>query len=75
MKDTEPLDDFCMKLNALVTNISAMGEEIEENYVVKKLLRAVPSKFLQITSTIEEFGDTEKMTLEEVVGSLKAHEE
>lgn len=75
MGDTEQLDDFYMKLNGLVTNIRALGEEIEEAYVVKKLLRAVPTKFLQIASTIEQFGDVETMSVEETVGSLKAHEE
>lgn len=56
-------------------NIRALGEGIEEAYVVKKLLRAVPTKFLQIASTIEKFGNLDTMTLEETVGSLKAHEE
>lgn len=75
MKDTELIDDFCMKLNGLVTNIRSLGETVDESYVVKKLLRAVPAKFLQITSTIEQFGDLEAMSIEEAVGSLKAHEE
>lgn len=75
MKDSEQLGDFSLKLNRLVTNIRALGEEITESYVVKKLLRAVPSKFLQITSTLEQFGDLENMSVEEAVGSLKAHEE
>ncbi|KAL8097180.1 hypothetical protein AgCh_030333 [Apium graveolens] len=75
MKDSELIDDFCMKLNGLVTNIRALGETIDETYVVKKLLRSVPSRFLHITATIEQFGDLEKMTIEEAVGSLKAHEE
>lgn len=75
MKDTEQLDDFCMRLNGLVTNIRALGEEIEEAYVVKKILRAVPTKFLQIASAIEQFRNLEQMYVEETVGSLKAHEE
>lgn len=52
-----------------------MGETVEESYVVKKLLRSVTPKFLQITSTIEQFGDLEVMSVEEAVGSLKAHDE
>ncbi|XP_074328211.1 uncharacterized protein LOC141666112 [Apium graveolens] len=64
-----------MKLNSLVTNIRALGEEAEESYVVKKVLRAVPTKFLQIGSKIEQFGNVEEMSIEETVGSLKAHEE
>lgn len=74
-KETEALDDFCMRLNGLVTTIRALGEEIQEAYVVKKLLHAVPSKFLPIVSTIEQFGNLETMSMEEAVGSLKAHEE
>ncbi|XP_074326838.1 uncharacterized protein LOC141664780 [Apium graveolens] len=75
MKDTEAFADFNMKLNVLVTTIRSLGAEIKEDYVVKKLLRAVPNKFLQIASTIEQFGDLETMSVEETVGSLKAHEE
>lgn len=75
MKENEIIDYFSMNLNGLVTNIKALGENISEAYVVKKLLRAVPAKFLQITSTLEQFGDLETMTIEEAVGSLKAHEE
>lgn len=48
---------------------------MDESYTVKKFLRSVSSKFLQITSTIEQFGDLKTMTMEEAVGSLKAHEE
>lgn len=46
MKDTYQLDEFYMKLNGLVTNIRALGDKMEETYVVKKLLRGVPSKYL-----------------------------
>lgn len=75
MEETEPLDEFYMKINSLVTNIRALGETLEKAYVVKKLLRAVPSKLLQIASAIKQFGNLEEMSMEEVIGSLKAHEE
>ena len=75
MSDSEKIEDFHMRMNCLVTNIRALGETMEESYVVKKLLCSVPARFLQITSTLEQFGDMEKMTIEEAVGSLKAHEE
>ncbi|XP_074322745.1 uncharacterized protein LOC141659716 [Apium graveolens] len=75
MKDSEQLDDFCLKLNGLVANIRALGESIGEEYVVKKILRAVPTKFLQIASALEQFGNLETMSIAEVIGSLKAHEE
>lgn len=75
MKDSEQIDEFYLKLNGLVSNIRALGDEMKESYVVKKLLRAMPSRFLQILSTLEQFGDLETLSVEEVVGSLKSHEE
>ena len=75
MKESELVNDFCMRLNGLGTNIRVLGEEVSESYVVEKLLRSVPPKFLQITSTIEQCGDLDKMMVEEAVVSLKAHEE
>lgn len=38
MNESEQLGDFCMKLNGLVSTIRALGEEMNEAYVVKKLL-------------------------------------
>lgn len=75
MKEAKQLDGFYMKSNSLVINIRVLGEKMEEAYVVKKLLRAVPSKFLLIAYAIEQFGNLEEMSIEEVVGSPKAHEE
>ncbi|XP_074324194.1 uncharacterized protein LOC141659023 [Apium graveolens] len=75
MKDNEQIDEFYLKLNGLVINIRALGEPITESYMDKKMLRAVPTRFLQIVSTLEQFGDLEKITLEEIVSSLKIHEE
>lgn len=75
MKETETIDDFSMNINDIVRNIPALGETMDEAYVAKKLLRVVPGKFLQIASTIKQFADLETMTVEEVIGRLKAHEE
>lgn len=35
----------------------------------------LPTKYLQIASTIKQFGNIEEMTVEETMGQLKAHEE
>lgn len=48
---------------------------MEESYVVKKILRAVPFKFFRIALTIEQFGELDTMNVEEVAGRFKAHEE
>lgn len=75
MKDSEKIDDFVARLMSVVNEIRVLGETIEETYVVKKFLRAVPRRYLQIVSTIEQFGDLKTMTIDEVVGRLKAYED
>ncbi|KAJ8767297.1 hypothetical protein K2173_017341 [Erythroxylum novogranatense] len=75
MEDSESVDEFTGKISTVVNKLRALGETVDEKYVVKKMLRSVSSKYLQIASTIEEFGDLSIKTIEEVTGSLKAHEE
>ncbi|XP_074337630.1 uncharacterized protein LOC141674826 [Apium graveolens] len=75
MGETKLLNDFCMKLYGLVTNIRVLGETVDETSVVKKLLRAVHSKYVTIASTIEQFGNMEEMMVEDIVARLKAHDE
>ena len=75
MKDTETIDDFALRMTTIVNGIRGLGEKFEETTAVKKILRAVPPKFLQIASAIEQFGDFKTMTMEEVMVRLKVHEE
>ncbi|KAF2324029.1 hypothetical protein GH714_006285 [Hevea brasiliensis] len=75
MGDSENVDDFSGKLTIIVNKLRNLGNTVEEERVVKKLLRSVSSKFLQIVSAIEEFSDLTTKSVEEVIGSLKAHEE
>ncbi|GKC36157.1 retrotransposon protein, putative, unclassified, partial [Tanacetum coccineum] len=75
MKETEGVDEFAAKVTNIVSTMRTLGDSVDESYVVKKLLRAVSTKFLQIASTLEQFGDLDNMTVEEVIGRLKAHEE
>ncbi|XP_074369209.1 uncharacterized protein LOC141710547 [Apium graveolens] len=60
----EAVKTICLgaeRLSGFVTNIRALGETVDEAYV--------------ITATIEQFGNLDTMTIEEAVGSLKVHEE
>ncbi|XP_023730063.1 uncharacterized protein LOC111877793 [Lactuca sativa] len=75
MKETQNIDDFTGKVINTVSMLRTLGDKVEESKVVKKLLRAVSSKFLQIASTLEQFGDLESMFVEKVIGRLKAYEE
>ncbi|GJS23761.1 cellulose synthase A catalytic subunit 3 [UDP-forming]-like protein [Tanacetum coccineum] len=65
MKETEGVDEFAAKVTNIVSTMPTLGDNVDESYVVKKLLRAVSTKFLQIASTLKQFGDLDNMTVEE----------
>ena len=71
MSDTESVDDFAGKFMTLVGRIRELGDAVEEKYVVKKLLRSVSTKFINIASSMVLFGDINNMAMEEAIGSLK----
>ena len=75
MSYAESVDDFAAKFTTLVGRIRELGDPMEEKYVVKKLLRAVSKKYINVASSIGLFCDVNKMSKEEAIGSLKAHEE
>lgn len=75
MSDAESVDDFAAKFTTLVGRICELGDAMEEKYVVKKLLRAVFDKFINVALSIMLFGGINNMAMEEAIGSLKAHEE
>ncbi|XP_062232775.1 uncharacterized protein LOC133930086 [Phragmites australis] len=75
IKSTESVDDFVMKVNSIASTIRGLGDKMEDSYVVRKILKATPNKFLQIVASIEQFGDLETMTVKEVFGRLRAYEE
>ncbi|XP_062195246.1 uncharacterized protein LOC133898550 [Phragmites australis] len=75
MKSTESVDNFAMKVNSIVSMIRGLGDKMEDSYGVRKILKATLNKFLQIVASIEQFGDLETMTVEEVFGRLRAYKE
>ena len=75
MKEGDSIDVFSTRVMVIIAKLCGLGDKVEDSYVVKKILRALSSKFLHIASTIEQFCDLNTMTVEELIGRLKAHEE
>nr|GEZ66751.1 zinc finger, CCHC-type [Tanacetum cinerariifolium] len=48
---------------------------MEDETLVRKLLNAIPDKYMQIVASIEQYSDLSEMTLEEAIGRLKTYEE
>lgn len=74
-KEGESIDDFGMRITNLVGNLKTLGETIEDVRVVKKFLRVVPARFAQVVVSIEMFCDLKNLTIEDLIGRLRAAEE
>nr|GEV86533.1 zinc finger, CCHC-type [Tanacetum cinerariifolium] len=48
---------------------------MEDETLVRKLLNAVPDRYLQIVASIEQYSGLSEMTFEEAIGRLKTYEE
>nr|GEY84074.1 zinc finger, CCHC-type [Tanacetum cinerariifolium] len=75
MKEDETIDTFTEKLTTLVNKAASLGHTIEDQTLVRKLLSAIPDRYLQIVASIEQYFDLSEMTLEEAIGRLKTYEE
>ena len=75
MREEDSVADFAAKLTRLVAHMWSLGEKIAEGIIVSKLLCATPAKYDPITSSMEQFGGIDTMTLDEAIGSLKIHED
>nr|GEW19567.1 zinc finger, CCHC-type [Tanacetum cinerariifolium] len=74
MKEDETIDTFTTKLTTLVNKAASLGHTVTDEELVRKLLNAVPDRYLQIVASIEQHSDLDEMTLE-VIGRLKTYEE
>ncbi|KAK3133758.1 hypothetical protein QOZ80_6AG0540590 [Eleusine coracana subsp. coracana] len=74
-RDGELVEDFSLRLGAMITELSMLGETVSEQEAIKKLLRVVPPKFEQIALSIETLLDLSELSLENVTGRLKTVED
>ena len=75
MKDDEKVVDYCVRVQTCVNKMKTLGEEIENEVVVKKVLRSLLSKWNSVAIIIEESKDLATLSYDQLVGSLMSHEE
>ncbi|KAI5342159.1 hypothetical protein L3X38_010034 [Prunus dulcis] len=75
MQEDDSLSDYITKLLELVNHMKAYGEETANRRIVQKLLISLSREYDSIAEVIEETNDTETISVQEVMGSLKPHEQ
>ena len=74
MAKTDSVVDFAMKFTHIFSDLRNLGEMMDEKEVVRRFVRATPSKFDALTFSLKQYGDLDKVSLDEVIGSLTVHE-
>jgi len=65
-----------MRITKIATDLQGLGDKsIDDKHVVRKFLRVVPTKYNQVAVAIEMFCDLDTLTVEELIGRLRAAED
>jgi hypothetical protein len=75
-KSGETIEDFAIRISKIATDLTGLGEKsVDDKRVVRKFLRVVPPRYNEIALAIEMFCDLDELTVEELIGRLKAAED
>jgi hypothetical protein len=73
--EDETLDAFASRIAPIVNGIRGLDEKLEEILVIRHFLRAAPARYISVVSAIEQCVDLKTVTLDDLVGRFKAHDE
>jgi hypothetical protein len=74
-ESNETVSDYFTKVISVVHQMRRNGENIDDVHVMEKILRSLASKFDHVVVAIKQSKNLEDLTVEELMGSLQAHEQ
>jgi gag-polypeptide of LTR copia-type len=75
MKESEGVSDCITRVQTVVNQLKRNEETLTDARVVEKILRSLTKNFENVVCAIEESKNLEEMTVDDLVGSLEAHEQ
>jgi C4-type Zn-finger protein len=75
MNNIEGVLDYITRVQTVMNQLKRNGESISEQRVVEKFLRSLNDTFENMICAIEESKDLTKLAVDELDGSLLAHEQ
>ena len=74
MGEDEKIAEYVSKVQKLVHLMKGCGETLSDKMIVEKVMRTLTSHFYHVIVAIEKSNNLETLKLEDLVGSLEAHE-
>jgi gag-polypeptide of LTR copia-type len=75
MKESESVSDYITRVQAVVKQLIRNDEALTDARVVENILRTLTDNFENVVCAKEESKDLVKFTVDELAGSLEAHEQ
>jgi hypothetical protein len=74
MNGDETVNNFFLRVEELVNSMKGLGENIEDVFLVQKILRSLLDRFNPKVSSIEELNDLKSLDFDQILGTLNAYE-
>ena len=75
MNELENVSDYITRVHTVTNQLNRNEEILPETRAVEKILRLLTNNFENVVCAIKELKDLAKFTVDELVGSLEAHEQ
>ncbi|XP_019438983.1 PREDICTED: uncharacterized protein LOC109344687 [Lupinus angustifolius] len=75
MEEQETIVEYFTRIRSLINLMKGCCEQISEQNIVEKILRTLTARFDHVVVAIEESKDLENFNIDELQGSLEAHEQ
>ncbi|XP_055826438.1 uncharacterized protein LOC129894840 [Solanum dulcamara] len=75
MKEGESVDEYFTRTLTVVNKMRIYGGKLDDDDVIKNILRSMSSKFAYVVCSIEKSKDIDTMSIDELQSSLLIHEQ